>query len=52
MRKAESIFSMVIAILCLIYLFFIWQMDDFGAVTEPERPSFPQCWESWGWLYH
>lgn len=41
MRKAESIFSMVIAILCLVYLFFIWQMDDFGAVTEPGAAFFP-----------
>ncbi|MHC1760783.1 MAG: hypothetical protein AB9917_15020 [Negativicutes bacterium] len=41
MRKAESGFSIVIAILCLVYLFFIWQMDDFGAVTEPGAAFFP-----------
>ena len=35
MRKLESIFSGLIAVLCLGYLFFVWQMDDFGSVTEP-----------------
>lgn len=41
MRKTESVFSIVIAILCLGYLFFIWQMDDFGSVTEPGAAFFP-----------
>lgn len=41
MRKLESIFSGLIAVLCLGYLFFVWQMDDFGSVTEPGAAFFP-----------
>lgn len=41
MKKAESIFSASIALLCLGYLYFVWQMDDFGSVTEPGAAFFP-----------
>ena len=41
MRKAESIFSLLVALLCLGYLFFIWQMDDFGTLNEPGAAFFP-----------
>lgn len=41
MRRAESIFSLVLAVLCLGYLYFVWQMDDFGTVTEPRAAFVP-----------
>ena len=41
MRKAESIFSLLIAVLCLGYLFFVHQMDDYGEITEPGAAFFP-----------
>lgn len=41
MRKAESIFSFVIALLCLGYLFFVWKMDELGSVNEPGAAFFP-----------
>lgn len=41
MRRAESVFSLAVAVLCLGYLFFVWQMDDFGTVTEPGAAFVP-----------
>ena len=41
MKKAEGIFSALIALLCLGYLYFVQQMDDFGSVTEPGAAFFP-----------
>ena len=41
MQKAERIFSFVIALLCLGYLFFVWKMDELGSVNEPGAAFFP-----------
>ena len=41
MKKAESIFSLCIALLCLGYLFFVWKMDEVGSVNEPGAAFFP-----------
>lgn len=41
MKKAESIFSLCIALLCLGYLFFVWKMDELGSVNEPGAAFFP-----------
>lgn len=41
MRRAESVFSLTVAVLCLAYLFFVRQMDEFGTVTEPGAAFVP-----------
>lgn len=41
MRKAENVFSLGIALLCAVYLVFVWQMDDFGTINEPGAAFIP-----------
>lgn len=41
MRKAESVFALAITLVCALYLFFVWQMDDFGTVNEPGAAFIP-----------
>jgi putative tricarboxylic transport membrane protein len=41
MRRAESVFALAVAVLCLGYLYFVWQMEDFGSVTEPGAAFVP-----------
>ncbi len=41
MRRAESIFSLAMAVVCLGYLHFVRDMEDFGSVTEPGAAFVP-----------
>lgn len=40
MRRAESVFALLVALLCAVYLFFSWKIK-FGSMTEPEAGFMP-----------
>ncbi len=41
MRRGESIFSLAVAVVCLGYLYFVREMEEFGSVTEPGAAFVP-----------